>query len=837
MKSTNLHQMRKILLPIFLGLVSFSFAQEVKDTSSTAEPNLPTINLSTDEIDAEGVDEVSNVSSLLQGSKDVFINTAGYTFGAARFKIRGYDSRNTNVYMNGIPVNDIEGGRVYWGAWGGLNDMMRNREHINGIDASQFAFGGVGGADYITTRASKYRKSIGASYAASNRSYRNRLMLTYATGMMDNGWAIAATASKRWAQEGYQEGTSYDAYAYFLSVEKKLNDKHSLGFTAYGSPSKRGKAGGSTQEAYDLTNNHYYNPNWGYQNGEKRNAKVAKSHKPQMIFTHYYKPSDKTTITTSVGYGFGSYGTTALDWYNTADPRPDYYRYLPSYYDDPTASAAVAEAFKANHQLNWDNMYQVNKYNENGRSSYIVENRKTDYTEVDANMIVNHKLNDNINIDGGLNYEYYKGRHYKVVDDLLGGQYYLDIDKYAERDFPNDPDMIDNDVNNPNKVRHEGDVLGYDYDMNQIKYAAWGQVTAKLEKIDLFASLNLSHTSFWRTGHMKNGKFKDNSFGDSEKQKFFNYGAKAGATYKINGRNYLYAQAYYGTRAPLIRNSYISPRTRDFTVENLSNETVMSVDGGYYLRSPRIKGRLSAYYTKFQNQTQIYSFYNDKYNSYTNQILTGIDKQNMGIELGLEGKINSSFTGTAVVAIGQDTYTNRPTGVTIQDNDATALAEGTTIYQKNFYQAMGPQNAYSLGLKYTNPHFWFVTLTANYYQNNYLQFNPARRTVEALSNEDGSQRVEPGSDMWNQVVNQEKLNDAFTLDFFGRKTWRVKGYYIYLNAGVNNILNNKDFVTGGYEQRRYDFQDNPQESNVNKFPPKYFYAYGINYFISVGFWL
>ena len=335
---------------------------------------------------------------------------------------------------------------------------------------------------------------------------------------------------------------------------------------------------------------------------------------------------------------------------------------------------------------------------------------------------------------------------------------------------------------------------------------------------------------------MQNGKFPDNSYGDSEKQNFLNYGLKAGATYKINGRNYVYAQGYYGTKAPYIRNAYVSPRTRDITVEGLSEETIFSVEAGYHLRAPRIKARVTGFYTEFKDQTQVYSFYNDLYRSYTNQILTGIDKQNMGLEIGAEGKINSSFSTTAVVAINQNIYTNRPTGIAIQDNDAVQLSEPTTIYQENFYQS-GPQNAYSLGLKYTNPHFWFVTLNANYFQNNYLGFNPARRTTEAISNESGTVHAEPGSDQWNKIISQEKLPNAFTLDFFGRKTWRVKGYYVYLNVGVNNILNNTDFITGGYEQRRFDYKDNPNDSNVDKFPPKYFYAYGINYFISLGFWL
>lgn len=836
----NSKQMRKITLLVFISIVSFSFAQEVRDTSATNPSELPTINLSTDEIDSNDEDgQVGNVSSLLQGSKDVFVNTAGYTFGAARFNMRGYRSNNTEVYMNGIQMNSIERGDVYWGVWGGLNDMTRNKEYVNGLDKSRFAFGGIGGSTYITTRASTYRKNIGASYAISNRSYRNRFMLTYATGMMQNGWAIAASVSKRWAQEGYQEGTSYDAYGAFLSVEKRINKKHSFGLTAFAAPSKRGSGGGSVQETYDLTDNNYYNPNWGYQDGEKRNAKMTTSYKPHAILSHYFTPTDKTSITTSASYAMGTYSKTALNWYNTRDPRPDYYRYLPSYYDDADAQLANTNEFVNNHQLDWDYYYKINKSNPDGRASYIVEERKTDYSEANANIIVNHEINSQINVDGGLSYAWYKGRHYTIVDDLLGADHYIDVDKFAERDFPNDPTYVDNDLYNPDKVRKEGDVISHDYDMNQTKYKGWAQASAKLEKFDLFASANLSQTAFWRTGHRKNGKFPEDSYGDSDKKEFLNYGVKAGLTYKINGRNYIYAEGYHGTRAPLIKNSFVSPRTRDIIVNDLKAETITSIEGGYHLRAPRIKARLSAYYTKFQDQTQVYSFYNDGISSYTNQIIKGIDKQNMGLELGLDAQVNTSFNLIAVAAIGQNTYTNRPEGVMFQDNDASQVADPFKIYQKNFYQA-GPQNAYSLGVKYTNPHHWFVTLKGNLFQNRYLSFDPSRRTTRAVSNESGSVFIEPGSELWHKTIDQEKLEDQFTMDLFARKTWKVKGYYIYLNAGINNILNNTDFITGGYEQRRFTYLNGKTDIaqvNPDKFPPKYFYAYGVNYFISLGFWL
>ncbi len=826
--------MRKNLLLMFIGVVSFSFGQEVKDTSSTNTSNLPTISLSTDEIDNDEGNEAPIISGLLQSSKDPYSTVAGMSWGgAARFRLRGYDSENNWLTMNGLSMNDPENGWVTWNQWGGLNDMMRQKTSSLGLHSNDFSFGGIGGEENISTRASEYRKNVGVSYSITNRSYRNRVMLSYATGMMDNGWAIAAQVSRRWAQEGYVEGTFYDAYAYFLSVEKRLNKKHTLGFTALGAPTKRGKSAPSTQEAYDLLDNNYYNPNWGYQNGEKRNAKVGDTHRPLMMLAHYFTPTEKTTVTTSLGYSFGHNNGTSLDWYNARDPRPDYYRYLPSYYDDASAADAVATEFKENHQLDWNYFYQVNKNSEDGRAIFIVQNQHADYQEYKANITLNQKLNESSKIDAGLTYNYNVIRHYLTVDDLLGADHYLDIDKYAELDFPDDLIMIDNDVNNPDKLRYAGDKIGYDYAFNRHYSNAWLQYSKQFTKVDVFASANVSHTAFWRTGYMKNGKFQDNSYGDSKTQTYINYGIKGGLTYKINGRHYVEALGYYGTRAPYIQDAYISPRTRDFMVDGLKEETIMSGEASYHIRSPRLKARLTGYYTKFMDQTKVYSFYHDELATYVNQVLTGIDAQNAGMEFGAEGKISNSFTATSAVALGHHIYTSRATGVTYADNDNSTKQRSFEVAQKNFYQPVGPQNAYSLGVKYANPHYWFVTLTANYYQKNFTEFNPARRTTAAVSNVTGTDHVEPGSELWHQILDQEQLPDAFVLDVFFRKTLKVKDYFFYLNAGVNNILNNTDFVNTGFEQRRFDYENR----DVEKFQSKYFYSSGINYFVSIGMWL
>lgn len=145
------------------------------------------------------------------------------------------------------------------------------------------------------------------------------------------------------------------------------------------------------------------------------------------------------------------------------------------------------------------------------------------------------------------------------MQDLLGGEFFVNIDQFAERDFPDDPESLQNDLNNPNRLVYEGDKYGYNFSSNIRKASAWVQGVLTLKKLDLFLAGSLANTSQWRDGYVVNGRFPDNSFGPSEKQNYLNYGAKAGLTYKLNGRNYFYANAGYLTQPPLFRNAYLWP--------------------------------------------------------------------------------------------------------------------------------------------------------------------------------------------------------------------------------------------------------------------------------------
>lgn len=317
----NFYRFRFALAGIaFLFLLTKnSFAQSdttkisSSDTTDTEiDRVVPTFTTTLDALEDENA-ENQDVSGLLQSSRDIFNSTAGFNFGVARYRIRGYDSENFIVTMNGVTLNNPETGRAIWALWGGLNDITRYQETKNGISSSPLTFGGIGGSSNINARPTSVRKGTNISYALANRTYNHRIMATHSTGMMDNGMAVAVSASGRYSDEGYIDGTFYSGASYFISIEQKLNNKHSIGFVGFAAPTVQGRNSITTQETYDLTGNNFYNSYWGYQNGEKRNSRVRNTHQPRLILNHYFDINDKTQLMSSIYYTFGRSGNTRLN--------------------------------------------------------------------------------------------------------------------------------------------------------------------------------------------------------------------------------------------------------------------------------------------------------------------------------------------------------------------------------------------------------------------------------------------------------------------------------------------------------------------------------------------
>ena len=799
-----------------------------------------TISLSEDELSEDEKGSSENVSGLLQSTKDVFLRAAAFNFGPARFRVRGYDSSYGEILMNGIPMNKINDGRPQWSDWGGLNDATRNQEFANGLIASDYSFGGILGSTKINTRASEYRPGTSISYASANSNYTGRVMATHVTGLLKNGWAYVVSGSRRYANEAYYDGTTYNAWSGFLSAEKKINNYHSLNLTVIYSPVRRGKSSANTQEVYDLIGLKY-NSYWGYQNGEKRNSRIKEIEEPMAIVSHYWKINETTSLNTNIAYQFGHIGDSRLNYANAPNPDPTYYRNLPSYYlrfanNLNYAGAYLAgEAFKNDKsysQINWENLYRANI--ENNTTHYYLSEDRVDDKTITANTIFKKYLSDKITLNAGFSYRHLNSDNYAKMVDLLGGDSFLDIDYFATGD------AMQSDLNNLNRTIKVGDKFSYHYEITSNEVNSFLQLQFKYNKIDFYIGTNFFSRDYQREGFYKNGTFADNSFGKSEKVLFSDISFKAGVTYKINGRNLLNFNAGYINQAPSIRNSFANSRVNNEYTPDLQSEKITTADASYIFRSPGIQARLTGYYSKFKNVTETSFFFAEGLRGdeadFVAEILTGAEKLHFGAEFGIEVQVVPTVKFIGAAAVGQYTYNNNPQ-LYIQSDVFTDLkSDFGKAYIKDYKLSGTPQRAYSLGFEYRDPKFWWFSANANLLTHNYLDISPLLRTDNFYLRSDGLPFPDVTQEEVDRLLKQERFDEAFLVNIAGGKSWRLKNnYYVGFFASLNNVLSEL-YKSGGYEQSR---NANYSELKQNKdlqyptFGPKYYYGNSASYYFNV----
>ena len=884
---------------IFVGMVLEQVVAEVDDS-----------NFAEFDMDDSGFEDSP---SILFGSNDPYTNIASFGFSNIRFKNRGYTSESQDVYLSGIPMNDALTGYSPFSLWSGLNEATRAKETTVGNEVSDYGFGGYNGVTNISAMPSSVRPGWRFSALTNSALYRLRLMATYASGELDNGWSYAFNVSARIGGNDWVKGVYYRNFAYYAGVEKKFGDIHRLSLVTFAAPGQRGAQNASTQEVYDLMGDNMYNSNWGYQNGKVRNARVRKTFEPVTILKYTVKPNDDLEASATVLWRTGKNGYTAMDWYDAADPRPDYYRNLPSYFymededydrQNLTKYAWAEEAWTNrsgaydNYQhLNWDRLYNVNynNYDADGlrRSKYVLEERRVDQNDVNLGANVKWNATKWFTLTGGLNYKWNRTEYYKQIDDLLGGDYYVNIDSFAERDYAATPAMVQNDLDyyfshgNTAQVLKVGDKYGYDYYANVRKAGLWANGAFDLGAFKANVAVQAGYETFWREGLVRKGLFPGlnedgselivdgkvlttydpktgapiTSKGKSDVAQFFTYSAKLGLQYHFGGGHRVYGNAGYFNDAPTFSQSFISPRTRNTLVPNLETMKTISTDINYQYSNNGYNVRVTGFWTKIMDQTDMMSFYDDTQNSFTNFAMTGIDQRHMGIELGF--KVPLPVEGLSVegaLSWGEYIYTSTPNMTQTVDNSAEIIVDnqpvtywqshpvykktildGKEVYDQDLdgyivekeqkhYVPSTPQLAADLGLNYRTKSYWFFEIDAQYFANSYLDMNPLYRTDLAVKGPDGiASPVEV-----EYMAAQEKFDPAFLLNASVGKSWYINRKYNFgFSLNVQNILNNTNVKTGGYEQTR--LIDSAGKTRYYRFDPKYFYMQGVNYMLNLYF--
>ncbi|MBQ7510401.1 MAG: TonB-dependent receptor [Prevotella sp.] len=814
-----------------------------------------------------GEDEDMSQNVTIMGSNaNTYASQVGYLFSPMRFRYRAFNQKYNDIYINGVQMNDMETGQFRYSLVGGLNQQTRGMENSLPFEDNNFTMSGMAGSNNYNFRPSAFATGQRLTLSGANRNYTLRGMYTYNSGMQANGWAFSANVTYRWAnmETAYVDGTFYNALSYFFGVEKLINDQHRVSVVTWGNPTERAGQGAATDEMYWLANDRYYNPYWGYQAGHKRNSRVVNDFAPTLLATWDWKITEGMKLVTTLTGRYSMYKSTKLNYNNSDNPHPNYWKNLPSSYFDVwfeqdannRTEQGASDWLRARNllsgsvrdrQIDFDRLYLANK-NANAQGAdamYYIQAKHNDNLNLSLSSNLNLDLTKNQHLGFGIQLATNKGMHYQTMDDLMGTTAFHNINTYALGTYSALDPEVQYDANNPNAVVREGDRFGYDYNILVDKANFWATYSANIGSgTHVFASGRVGGVEMQRDGKMRNGMFLDNSYGKSGTAHFLEGGGKMGATVNLGHGHTISGGLGIEVRAPQAQAAFVSPEMNNDFVVDLKNEKNYSAEIGYQMQNAWLKANIMAYGAIVKDVTEWQNFYFDDINSFSYVSMTGINKEYYGVEWGLNFKVNSAINIKTIGTVSEARNTNNAqvwymssTKGTFNDaNDG----KPEICYNKDMREAGTPLTALSLILSY-HKGGWFIDLNGNYYDRIYLSYSPSYRyqsTLDKRNRLDFEPVYKDGTtEPLESAVAQAKGHGGFMLDAsIGKSLYLKHGRSMSINLMITNLLNNRNIVTGGYEQSRssYTASDNVRAYQFQKNPFKY-YAYGINGMLNIAY--
>ena len=832
-------QKKLILAAMAISYAPLTFAQSDSTNVGEAAFTFTEAQLGEDENMGQNV-------SIVSSGSNVYASEVGYLFSPMRFRYRALNQKYNEMYINGTPVNDMETGQFRYSLVGGLNQQTRSMEASLPFEVNNFSFTGVGGSNNYNFRPAAMAAGQRLTLSGANRNYTLRGMYTYNSGLSEKGWAFSANVTYRWADPGYVQGTFYNSLSYFFGIQKLLGGGHSLSLSTWGNPTERGTQGASTDEMYWLANDNQYNPYWGWQGGNKRNSRVVHDFAPSAIFTWDWNINDNNKLTTSLFGKYSMYSSTKLNYNNSENPQPDYYKRLPSnFYDVWNSSNSLnsaqgledwanardyLKADERHRQINFDELIYANRQAaaQGQDALYYIQARHNNEFNLTLSSSLSTNITKNSVWNNGFVLAHNDNHHYQTMDDLLGATAYHNINNYALGTYPAGSDQLQYDLNNPNAVVLNGDKFGYDYHIYTNKAMAWTNYAANVGPAQLSVAGKIGWQSMQRDGKMRNGLFANNSYGKSGTANFLEGGGKANANVNLGAGNTVTLGVGYEWRAPQASVAFFAAEMNNDFVADLRNERIFSAELGYQYLSSWLHANLSGYYYKVNNATEWTCFYFDDINSFSYNSLSGLDKAYYGVEAGLDFKLTSAFNLKLLGTISEAKNTSNAKVVYLNSTQGTYNEDVALV--KDMRENGTPLTATSIKLSY-HQGGWFVDLAGNWYDRIYLSYSPYYRYQSSLT------KTGAVDEAGNPIVSDQDMgHGGWMMDGSIGRSIYLKHGSLSINLMVSNILNNTHLVTGGYEQSRSDYTStgNTRTYHFSKNPKKY-YAYGTNAMLNIAY--
>lgn len=684
---------------------------------------------------------------ILKSTPSVYATKTGGGYGDGRINLRGFDSNNIGVLINGVPINDMESGKVYWSNWAGLSDVTRTMQVQRGMGASKLALSSVGGTINIVTNSTEAKEGGVATYAMGNDGFSKK-SFTVSTGMLKNGWAITMSGA-RTSGDGYVKGTAFDGWSYFLNVSKRINDKHQLSYTIFGAPQWHNQryTRSLIQTYRDNKDGIKMNLDYGYRNGKEFSTSKNYYHKPQMSINHFWKISDKTSLSTAAYASIATGGGTRV--YGSKGTS--------------TTFSRTAEGY-----LDFDKAIAENSASLTG-SQTIMANAINSHDWYGVLSSLNTKVSD-FSITGGLDARYYRGYHAYQIEDLLGGKYYLDNTNK------------NNEVGAPLK---KGDYIYYNYIGEVLWEGGFLQAEYVKDNYSAFLSGAISNTGYRRTELFSNPE-ETTSWAN-----FLGYSIKGGANYNINENHNVFLNAGYFTRAPYFSSVY-NLRTSNIESPDATNEKILSTEVGYGFRSAVFSANVTLYRTAWTDKSVPRS------GTYKNGTLwfvniTGMDALHQGVEFDFSYKPFEKFTLNGMASVGDWRWTSNTVAQKTDEagnpsiDDQGKVAGPVNVYATDLHVGDAAQTTASISLDYEVLPKFKLGLDFNHYDNLYAYFSVDSRATENAP------------DAWKMPAYQ-------LMDFNMKYDFKLGSFNATLLGNVNNILDT-EYISDANDGNNHSYND------------------------------
>lgn len=721
---------------------------------------------------------------LLKSTPGVYATKVGGGYGDSNMRVRGFDSPNVAVMVNGVPMNDMEWGGVYWSNWAGLNDVTRVMQMQRGLGASKVASPSVGGSLNIITRSTDARKGGSVYYGMANNGY-NKVSFNISTGLMDNGWAVTLLGSKTWS-DGYIQATDYEAYTYFLNISKKLSTNQTLSLTAFGTPQwhnqRKDQLLISEWQKLPEDSRYQYNAGYGYDaSGQFKTFNYNEYHKPQISLNHVWDINLKSSLSTALYLSLGSgggysgigndrsyaYGSSNAGKVNNLEnlfpnDKPSYDEYL----NDPKYKNVYRRDdgnIKGYGTYDFEKLMRQNAANPNG-SQLAIQNAINNHLWVGLLSTYSNKITDEIELQGGVDVRYYNGIHKTKIVDLLGGQFLVDPQRAIDGKYKTNPEWV-------NEKLTVGDVVYRNYDGFVMQEGVFGQAEYSKNKLNAFVAGSFNMSNYWRVE-----KYAADNAKSATKNKA-GFGIKGGANYNLTDNHNVYTNIGYFSRTPFYSKGVFlnAQKSNDMNPDG-KNEKIFSVEAGYGFVNHMFNGKVNVYRTQWMDKTLVIS----KTNSDDREVLnlTGVDALHQGVEFELRAKPLRNLELMGMASFGNWKWDSNASGYAVNDKGQTVVNKDgtptvTNVFLKGVHVGNAAQTTIAFGADYQIFKDMRVGLDYNFYGRNFASFSV-------------DQMTDFGKDY--SFAQPWKIPDYSTWDLNFNYKFQIAGLYTTFRANVDNLL-------------------------------------------------